>query len=59
MDEYRTTEQLEHTSAHASEPEKKEYTPRPKSQIVLAWILAVIVIFAFLGTCYWMMFYGV
>ena len=29
MDEYRTTEQLEHASAHASEPEKKEYTPRP------------------------------
>ena len=58
MDEYRTTEQLEQESRKAAEPEKQEYTPRPKSQIILAWILAAVVIFAFLGTCYWMAFYG-
>lgn len=59
MDEYRTTEQLTEQSARETENERGEYTPRPKSQIILAWILAGVVIFAFLGTCYWMMFYGV
>lgn len=59
MDEYRTTEQLAHESADEAENERKSYTPRPKSQIILAWILAIVVIIAFLGTCYWMMFYGV
>ena len=49
---------LEQESRKAAEPEKQEYTPRPKSQIILAWILAAVVIFAFLGTCYWMAFYG-
>ena len=36
--------------------EKPHYTPRPKSHIVMAWILVGVVLFAFLGTCYWLMF---
>lgn len=53
MDEYRSPEQLEQMSAHEEQNHQK-YTPRPKSQLVLAWVLAAVVLFAFLGTCYWM-----
>ena len=35
---------------------KKPYTPRPKSHIILAWVLLAIVIFAIGGMCYWEMF---
>ena len=35
---------------------KPLYTPRPKSQIVLAWVLLAIVIFAIGGMCYWQIF---
>ena len=35
-------------------PQKKPYVPRPKYQLVLAWIAAAIVAFAFAGTIYWM-----
>ena len=35
----RSTEELEYKSAHAQPEEKRPYTPRPKSQIVLAWVL--------------------
>ena len=59
MGEFHSSEELEHISAQQQAPEQEGYTPRPKWQLVLAWILAVIVVFAFLGTCYWMMFYGV
>ena len=31
----RSTEELEYKSAHAQPEEKRPYTPRPKSQIVL------------------------
>ena len=31
-------------------------TPRPKSQIVLAWVLLAVVLFAIGGMCYWQMF---
>ena len=34
--------------------EKKPYVPRPKYQLILAWIAAGIVAFAFGGTIYWM-----
>ena len=40
----------------SQEQEKTPYTPRPKSQIVLAWVLLAIVIFAIGGMCYWQMF---
>ena len=55
MDEYRSPEMLEKLSQEA-QPQKQDYTPRPKSQIVLAWVLAVVVVLAFLGTCYWLMY---
>ena len=39
------------------EENRGTYTPRPKYQIVLAWIGVAIVLFGFLGTCYWMVNY--
>lgn len=57
MDEYRSPEMLEKLSQEV-QPQKQDYTPRPKSQIVLAWVLAVVVVLAFLGTCYWLMYGG-
>ena len=41
-----------------AQPQKQDYTPRPKSQVVLAWVLVVVVVLAFLGTCYWLMYGG-
>ena len=40
----RSTEELEYKSAHAQPEEKTPYTPRPKSHIILAWVLLAIVI---------------
>ena len=48
----RSTEELEYKSAHAQPEEKRPYTPRPKSQIVLAWVLLAVVLFAIGGMCY-------
>lgn len=53
-----TPEKLESYSDQQQPQEKKPYTPRPKYQLVIAWVLIAIVIFAFLGTCYWMVAYG-
>lgn len=54
-----TTENLEHYSADQNKPETHgKYVPRPKRQLVGAWILIAIVVFAFLGMCYWMVAYG-
>ena len=50
MDEYRSPEMLEKLSQEV-QPQKQDYTPRPKSQIVLAWVLVVVLVLAFLGTC--------
>ena len=52
----RSTEELEYKSAHAQPEEKTPYTPRPKSHIILAWVLLAIVIFAIGGMCYWEIF---
>ena len=53
------SENLDHFSREDSEPEeKKKYTPRPIGHLVLAWILILIVLFAFGGVCYWMVRYG-
>ena len=41
MDEYRSPEMLEKLSQEA-QPQKQDYTPRPKSQVVLAWALAIL-----------------
>lgn len=49
-------EELEQFSAsqHPKEPEK--YTRRPVLHVILAWVLIAIVLFGFLGTCYWLAF---
>lgn len=57
---------MEHSSDHLEnystkqqkQEEKQQYTPRPKSHLIVAWVLIAIVIFAFLGMCYWMVAYG-
>ena len=54
MPEEQSKERLEHLSGERRE--KEPYTPRPKHHVILAWILMIIVIFAFLGMCYWMAF---
>ena len=55
-----TPEELEHFSAQQNEAEAEKqpsYTPRPLYHLVLAWVLIVVVVFAILGTCYWMVAY--
>ena len=53
-------ENLEHFSSEQQQgEEKKAYFARPKWQLVLAWVAIAIVLFAFLGTCYWLAFYEV
>jgi len=54
--EERTTESLESERLREQEKEQKHYTPRPKSHVVMAWILLAVVIFAILGMCYWEIF---
>ena len=52
-------EDLESYSTAQQVQEKKDvYTPRPLGHRILAWILIVIVLFAFLGTCHWLANYG-
>ena len=36
-----------------AEEEKPTYEPRPRWQIIWAWVLVVIVVVGFLGYCYW------
>lgn len=38
--------------------DKEKYTPRPKGHLILAWALIAVVVFAFLGMCYWMINFG-
>lgn len=38
-----------------TQPNQEKYVPRPKWQLALAWIAVGVVVFAFLGTIYWMM----
>ena len=52
-----TPEDLEHFSTLQQEEESQGYTPRPRSHIILAWVLVLVVLFAFLGTCYWLALY--
>lgn len=53
-------EELEYYShKQNSESEKKEeYHERPISQRIMSWILIAIVLFAFWGTCYWLVNFG-
>ena len=55
MEREHTTERLEYESGHSSPQEREPYTPRPKSQIILAWILIAVVLFAIGGMVYWQM----
>ena len=53
MNNDHSTEQLEYQSGQRNEKERQgEYTPRPKHQIVLAWVLIAIVVLGVLGMCY-------
>ena len=52
----RTPEELEHFGANQEEKETKKYTKRPLSHVIMAWLLIAIVLFGFLGTCYWLAF---
>lgn len=56
MSEY-DSERLEAIADEHAEKPKQHYTPRPKWQLVFAWVLAAVVFLAFLGTCYWLIFY--
>ena len=48
---------LDYQSGQRNEKEQRgEYTPRPKHQIVLAWVLIAIVVLGVLGMCYWEIF---
>lgn len=50
-----TSEQLDYQSAEQKDS-GPHYTPRPRSQIILAWVLLAVVLFAIFGMCYWEMF---
>ena len=55
----RSPEGLEAYSAgQQKQEEKQEYTQRPIGHRIGAWILIAVVLFAFLGTCYWLANYG-
>ena len=55
-DDY-SSERLDYQSSHRDQEKPRgEYTPRPKSQIILAWVLIGIVVFGILGMCYWEIF---
>ena len=53
------TENLEHFSASQEEmQEQTPYVKRPLFHRILAWVLAAVVLFGFLGTCYWLVMFG-
>jgi len=53
-----STEDLNRISDQNTE-EKQTYTERPLRQRILAWILIAVVLFGFVGMCYWLAFFGV
>ncbi len=54
MREERTTEELEGVrSEYEREQEREPYTPRPRWQIAMAWVLFGIVVLGILNLCYW------
>lgn len=53
-----STENLEHFSSEQTPQEPQEHQGRPLSHRILSWMLIIIVLFGFLGTCYWLAFYG-
>ena len=57
MNNDHSTERLDYQSGQRNEKEQRgEYTPQPKHQIVLAWVLIAIVVLGVLGMCYWEIF---
>lgn len=50
------SEDLEHFSADQTEPKTDKYTKRPLGHVIMAWLMIAIVLFGFLGTCYWLAF---
>ena len=55
MQDERTTESLESAKTEyerREEEAKQKYVPRPKSQLVLAWILLIIVVLGIINLCY-------
>ena len=38
------------------EPEQEHYVPRPRWQLILAWVLIAIMVIAVLNICYWQIF---
>ena len=53
-----STENLEHISANQQPEEKQEYHERPLSHRIVSWLLIAVVLLGFIGTCYWLAFYG-
>ena len=57
MNNDHSTERLDYQSGQRNGKEQRgEDTPRPKHQIVLAWVLIAIVVLGVLGMCYWEIF---
>ena len=54
-----TPEALEYIGSNQQPEEPQEYHDRPVGHRILSWVLIAVVLFAFLGTCYWLAFYGV
>ena len=54
-----TPEELELNSVNEQNAAKKEYEQHSIAQRVAAIVLVGIILFGFLGTCYWLAFYGV
>lgn len=55
MRKEQTPEELEEIRRQYEMKQQQEgdYTPRPKWQIVMAWVLAGIVVLGILNLCYW------
>ena len=51
-------ENLENFSQEQQPSDKERYSPRPKGHLILAWALIAVVLFGFLGMCYWMIHFG-
>jgi len=52
-----STENLEQLSSEQSS-QSGPVEKRPIMHRIVSWILIAVVLFAFLGTCYWLAFYG-
>lgn len=55
MQDERTTEALESAKSEYERQEEEtnqKYVPRPRSQLVLAWILLAIVVLGIINLCY-------